>query len=102
MGMNPVFKFKKGGNVTEYSLYQFLNGKYADYKNAENQNKPKKAYERIVVLGGSFNPPTKAHLELLKTAADAVNADCGLFAPAPYGYVKKNVIQSVCELGKLR
>lgn len=41
---------------------------------------------RIVVLGGSFNPPTIAHRTLMQTAMDAIQADMGIFAPATYGY----------------
>lgn len=77
----------------KYSIYQFLNGKYADYGNTELHTN-KKQYKKIVVLGGSFNPPTKAHLMLLRTAVDAVDADCGLFAPAPYRYVQKKMKRS--------
>ena len=42
--------------------------------NKENQSK-------IVVLGGSFNPPTTAHLALMKAAVDAAGAQLGLFVP---------------------
>lgn len=42
---------------------------------------------RIIVLGGSFNPPTKAHRQLLLEAVRQTNADKGLFLPASYQYV---------------
>lgn len=35
----------------------------------------------IVVMGGSFNPPTRAHLQLMKAAIEAVDACQGIFVP---------------------
>lgn len=29
---------------------------------------------RVVVMGGSFNPPTRAHLQLMEAALEAVDA----------------------------
>ena len=52
--------------------------------NKENQSK-------IVVLGGSFNPPTTAHLALMKAAVDAAGAQLGLFVPTPFWYVEKKI-----------
>ena len=46
---------------------------------------------RIVVLGGSFNPPTAAHLALLKAAVDAADAQLGLFVPTPFWYVERKL-----------
>lgn len=46
---------------------------------------------RIVVLGGSFNPPTAAHLALLKAAVAAVDAELGLFVPTPFWYVERKL-----------
>lgn len=43
---------------------------------------------RIVVMGGSFNPPTVAHLRLMQAAVDGVQADMGVFSPANHTYVK--------------
>ena len=43
---------------------------------------------RIVVMGGSFNPPTIAHLRLLRAAVDGINADMGIFVPSNHTYVK--------------
>ena len=37
-------------------------------------HKRMKNIERIVVMGGSFNPPTIAHQELMKDAMKAVDA----------------------------
>lgn len=47
--------------------------------------------EKIVVLGGSFNPPTIAHLMLIKTAVQAVDASKGIFVPAPFEYVQRKL-----------
>lgn len=44
--------------------------------------------QRIVVMGGSFNPPTIAHLRLLRAAVDGVKADMGVFLPSSHTYVK--------------
>lgn len=46
---------------------------------------------RIVVYGGSFNPPTVAHLRLLLAAMEAADACCGLFVPASHEYVLKKM-----------
>jgi nicotinate (nicotinamide) nucleotide adenylyltransferase len=47
--------------------------------------------KRIVVLGGSFNPPTKAHIELLDTAIKQTNAEFGIFVPSSDNYVKRKM-----------
>lgn len=44
--------------------------------------------ETIVVMGGSFNPPTIAHQRLLLAAVEALGADRGIFVPSPHAYVK--------------
>lgn len=41
----------------------------------------------IVVMGGSYNPPTVAHLRLMQAAMDAVDASHGIFVPAAHDYV---------------
>ena len=43
--------------------------------------------ERIIVMGGSFNPPTIAHRRLLLGAVMAVGADKGIFVPSSHAYV---------------
>jgi len=43
----------------------------------------------LVVLNGSFNPPTLGHLTLLKRAMAAVGAERGLFLPASDEYVRR-------------
>ena len=45
-----------------------------------------KNIERIVVMGGSFNPPTIAHQELMKDAMKAVDAELGFFVPVSDAY----------------
>ena len=44
--------------------------------------------ELIVVMGGSFNPPTIAHQRLLLGAVNTLGADKGIFVPSSHGYVK--------------
>ncbi len=44
--------------------------------------------KRIVVMGGSFNPPTIAHLKLMQAAVNGVDAQIGIFAPSNHTYVK--------------
>ena len=41
----------------------------------------------ILVMGGSFNPPTLAHQRLLLGVVDAMGADLGIFVPASHRYV---------------
>lgn len=45
----------------------------------------------IVVMGGSFNPPTIAHLQMLQTAVKTLNAEKGIFVPAPHTYVMRKM-----------
>ena len=42
---------------------------------------------KIVVMGGSFNPPTIAHQRLLLGAVNALGADQGIFVPSSHTYV---------------
>ena len=44
--------------------------------------------EIIIVMGGSFNPPTIAHQRLLLGAVNALSADKGIFVPSSNSYVK--------------
>ena len=53
-----------------------------------------KKSKRIVVMGGSFNPPTLAHYKLMKTALDAVDADLGLYVPVSDAYLKRKMARS--------
>lgn len=50
--------------------------------------------KRIIVLGGSFNPPTSAHYKLMKEAVDALNADIGFFVPVSDAYLKRKMSRS--------
>ena len=47
--------------------------------------------EKIVVMGGSFNPPTMAHLRLMKAAVDGIGAERGLFVPSSDAYVHRKM-----------
>lgn len=46
---------------------------------------------RIVVMGGSFNPPTLAHGKLLSAAVNSLNADSGIFVPSSEAYVARKM-----------
>ena len=52
--------------------------------------------KKIVVLGGSFNPPTLAHRRLLLCALDEIGAEKGIFVPSSDEYVK-NKMAAVVE-----
>ena len=47
--------------------------------------------EIMIVMGGSFNPPTIAHQRLLLGAVNALGADKGIFVPSSNAYVKAKV-----------
>ena len=47
--------------------------------------------KKIVVMGGSFNPPTLAHYKLMKVAIDALDADKGLFVPVSDAYLRRKM-----------
>ena len=49
---------------------------------------------KIVVMGGSFNPPTTAHYKLMKEAVDALEADIGFFVPVSDAYLKRKMRHS--------
>ena len=42
-------------------------------------------------MGGSFNPPTSAHLKLMLGAVDALGADMGFFVPVSDAYLKRKM-----------
>ena len=48
----------------------------------------------IVVMGGSFNPPTIAHLNIMQTALDAVNAERGFLVPVSFPYLKRKMTKA--------
>lgn len=47
--------------------------------------------KRLVILGGSFNPPTLAHKQLLEQVINALQADLGLYVPSSDFYVGRKV-----------
>lgn len=47
--------------------------------------------KRIVVLGGSFNPPTLAHFRLMQAALDGLGADTGYYVPSSNKYVTRKM-----------
>lgn len=50
--------------------------------------------KRIVVMGGSFNPPTLAHYKLMKEAIAVLDADIGFFVPVSDAYLKRKMRHS--------
>lgn len=46
---------------------------------------------KIVVMGGSFNPPTLAHYLLMKNAIDKLGAEIGYFVPVSDAYLKRKM-----------
>ena len=51
---------------------------------------------RIAVMGGSFNPPTVAHLRLMQAAMNAIDACAGIFVPTGYEYVAEKMRKHHC------
>ena len=56
---------------------------------------------KLVVFGGSFNPPTLAHEKLLTAAMDGVGADRGIFVPSNDAYVTKKMSKTACRYLRL-
>lgn len=50
--------------------------------------------KRLIVLGGSFNPPTNAHHDLLRTVMDHARGDLGIFVPSSHHYVERKARRS--------
>ena len=50
----------------------------------------------IIVMGGSFNPPTIAHLRVMQAAMDALDAEVGYLAPVSHAYLKRKMVQAGC------
>ncbi len=48
----------------------------------------------IVIMGGSFNPPTIAHLKIMQTALDTVNAQIGFLVPVSFPYLKRKMVKA--------
>ena len=53
-------------------------------------------------FGGSFNPPTIAHIDLAKQVRDNFKLDCVFFVPVGDGYEKKGLIQAKHRLQMLK
>ena len=51
---------------------------------------------RVVVMGGSFNPPTRAHLYTMVAAIEAIDACQGIFVPQANEYVAKKMKRQKC------
>lgn len=49
---------------------------------------------KLLVMGGSFNPPTLAHYKLMKEAIDALDADIGFFVPVSDAYLRRKMRHS--------
>lgn len=49
---------------------------------------------KIVVMGGSFNPPTLAHYKLMREAIKALDADKGIFVPVSDAYLRRKMRRS--------
>lgn len=47
--------------------------------------------QKIVVMGGSFNPPTIAHQKLMLAAVNVLQADLGIYVPSSHEYVKRKM-----------
>ena len=50
--------------------------------------------ENVVVMGGSFNPPTIAHLALIRAALAALDARAGYLAPVSHAYLKRKMVRA--------
>lgn len=50
--------------------------------------------KKILVMGGSFNPPTSAHKKILQAAVTELNADAGIFVPSSDAYVRRKMRKS--------
>ena len=48
-------------------------------------------------MGGSFNPPTIAHLKLMRAAMAAVSAEAGIFVPSNDAYVRNKLRRQEAE-----
>ena len=55
-----------------------------------------KGKPNIVVMGGSFNPPTIAHLKLIQAAVNALDAQTGYLVPVSHAYLKRKMVKAGC------
>ncbi|MCH5187029.1 MAG: DUF1768 domain-containing protein [Oscillospiraceae bacterium] len=63
------------------------------------------AEKKIVVMGGSFNPPTIAHYKLMRAAVDELKAEKGVFVPVSRAYLKRKMRKDgerICLSERLR
>ncbi len=51
--------------------------------------------QKIIVMGGSFNPPTIAHYSMLNHVVEQLGADMGLFVPVSEAYLKRKMRKSL-------
>ena len=49
---------------------------------------------KIVLLFGSFNPVTKAHVETLTKSMEFVGAEKGIFIPTSYDHIYSKMIKT--------
>jgi nicotinic acid mononucleotide adenylyltransferase len=49
---------------------------------------------KIVLLFGSFNPVTKAHVETLTKSMESIGADKGIFIPTSFEHIYSKMIKS--------
>lgn len=49
---------------------------------------------KMIIMGGSFNPPTIAHRALMTAALESLCADKGLYVPVSYAYLKRKMRRS--------
>lgn len=71
--MSGSWKLLLRNKVCEIGKSLYLRVKFTQEMNTKEK--------RIVVMGGSFNPPTLAHYKLMKVAIAALEAYMGLFVP---------------------
>lgn len=61
---------------------------------------------KIVIMGGSFNPPTIAHFEIMKAAMKGTGAERGIFVPVSQAYLKRKMRKAegcrICITAQLR
>ena len=50
--------------------------------------------KRVVAMGGSFNPPTMAHLKIMQASLDAIEAERGFFVPVSFPYLKRKMVKA--------
>ena len=50
--------------------------------------------KHIVVMGGSFNPPTIAHLKLIQSAMNSMGSERGYLVPVSHAYLKRKMVRA--------